>query len=149
MWRVWRDRQYLWHWRRHHHHIRVLLTLGNFTVELLPKETIHMATTINAGQTLPMTIEYTDSNGNKTSTWPTDAAPAWSDTTPATDTLVAAADGNSATALGSAAGGDDTINLALSAGGVPFSATLALTVVPVVVAPTLASIAIIPGTPTP
>ena len=108
-----------------------------------------MATTINVGQTLPMSIEYTDSNGNKTLTWPTDGAPAWSDTTPATDTLVAAADGNSATALG-VAGGDDTINLALSAGGVPFSATLALTVIPAAPpAPVLASIAIIPGTPTP
>ena len=108
-----------------------------------------MASSINVGQTLPMTIQYLDAAGNVLTGITPDAAPAWSDTTPASDTLTAAADGNSATALGLAAG-SDTISVALSVKGTPFSAELALTVVqPAPPPPVVASIAIVPGAPTP
>ncbi len=149
MWRAWRNRHYLPHWRRAHHHIRVLLTIGALTIELIPERTILMATTIKAGQTLPMTLKYTDTAGNVTTTFKTDSPAQWADTTPTADTLSADADGNSAEALGLPAGGDDTINVTVMAGGVPFTASLALTVEPEVVVRTLAKVEIVPGTPTP
>jgi hypothetical protein len=152
-WRNWRDRQYLRHWRphrRHRYHMRVLLTVTPpvgepYSIELIPEGIIRMATTINVGQTQGYQINCLDSGGNLITPQPTfDAAPAWSDDTPATDTLTASADGLTATALG-LVGGTDTISVSLNIGGVPFSATEALTVV--AAASQVASIAIAPSGP--
>jgi len=99
-------------------------------------------TTVTVGHTIALAIAYLDQNGNPMLTTPTpDAAPQWSNTTPATETLVAAADGNSAVATAVAAG-NDVINLALAVGGKQFTATLAVTVA--AVPQVLTSIAIVP-----
>lgn len=108
-----------------------------------------MATTMNAGQTLPLSIEYLDQNGMVMAVTPTpDAAPVWADTTPATETLTASPSGSSASVVGLAAG-TDTVHLNLSVNGNVFSATLDVTVEPGVQRETLTSIRIVPGTPTP
>jgi hypothetical protein len=132
-------------WRRHHHPIRPQLTVGGVAVELIPKENIHMATTINVGQTLPLSVKYLDASGNDiTADVTPDAPPAWTDTTPVTDTLTGF--GSTATALGLAAG-TDVITMDVTVGGVAFSATLDLTVAALV--PVVASVEIVAGTPTP
>ena len=92
-----------------------------------------------------MSIGYFDQHGNPMAPAPTpDAPPQWTQANPAADTLTPAPDGNSATALGLAAG-SDTISLSLTVGGATFSATLDLTVSaePQV----LTSIQIVPGAP--
>ena len=105
-----------------------------------------MAVSLNVGQSLPLSIEFLDQNGQPMATAPTtDAAPAWSNTTPAVESLVAAPGGLTAQAV-ALAGGTDTIHLNLSVGGVAFSATLDVTVV---ASQILTSIRIVPGTPTP
>lgn len=134
-------------YRRHHHHIRVILTLGGVSVELIPNGVIHMAVTQNVGQTTAFSIEYLDQNGQKMLVTPTpDAPPQWSQTDPAIDQLTAAADGNTADAKGLAAG-TETIKLDLKVGGVDFSATIDMTVVAVVPAQVLTSIAIVAAAP--
>lgn len=139
------------HFRRHRrrHRDRVILVVGNFAVELIPEESIHMATEINVGQTLPLSIRYLDTTGQPMGTPPTpDAPPAWTQTTSADDTLTPATDGLSATALGLEAG-SDVVNLTLAVGGVSFTATLDVTINAVVPVQTLGSIEIVAGTPTP
>ncbi|MES2137587.1 MAG: hypothetical protein V4502_11085 [Pseudomonadota bacterium] len=106
-----------------------------------------MATTIKVGQTLPLSIEFLDQDGKPMATAPVpDAAPAWAQTTPATESLTAAPDGMSASTVGVAAGGD-TVHLNLSVGGQAFSATLDVTVEAVAPSQTLTSIGIVAGTP--
>ncbi len=134
---------------RHHHHVRAVLIVGNFAVELIPQEILHMATTINVGQTLPLSIRYLDTTGQPMTTPPApDAAPSWTNTDAAVATLTPAADGLTADALGVAAG-SDVVDLTLMVGGVSFSASLDLTVDAVVPVQTLGSIEIVAGTPTP
>lgn len=58
-WRNWRFE----HWTRHfglhcERHVRVILVVGNFAVQLLEEGTIHMATTLVVGQTLPLALVY-------------------------------------------------------------------------------------------
>jgi hypothetical protein len=147
----------MWRWffhplwcRRHHRRVRIVIRAGNFAVELIPEEIVHMATTLHVGQTLPMSIEYLDQNGNPMLSAPPllDAPPVWANNTPATETLTASADGHTASALAMAAG-TDTVRLTLLVGGVQFSATLDVTVAAVVPIQTLTAIAIVPGTPIP
>lgn len=105
-----------------------------------------MATTDTVGQTLPLSIQFLDQHGQPMATAPTpDAAPAWTNSTPATETLTVAADGLSATALAVAAG-IDTISVSLAVGGQSFSASLAVTVAPE--PQVLTSIEIVAGAPT-
>lgn len=106
-----------------------------------------MSTTDIVGQTLPLSIAYFDQNGQPMQAAQTpDAVPAWTDTTPATETLTIAPDGLTATALAIAAGSDE-ISVSLSVGGKPFSATLAVSVNPQ--PQVLTSIQIVAGAPTP
>ena len=85
---------------------------------------------VSIGHTISCTLVFLDQNGQPMLTTPTpDAAPVWSDTTPATETLTAAADGLGASAIAMAAG-NDVISVALAVGGVQFSATLPVTVSP-------------------
>ena len=125
--------------------MRVVLIVGEFAVQLIREETIHMATQFTVGQTLPMTIAFLDQNGHAMAVPSVpDAPPVWTNSDDAAATLAPAADGMSANVLGVAAG-NDTVSLALSVGGMAFSATIDLAVAAVV--QTLTSIAIVPGTP--
>src|SRR5271165_4473895 len=72
----------------------VALTVNGITVFLQPQETTLMAVTLSIGHTLTMSLSFLDQSGNPMLTMPVpDAAPTWTDTTPATETLVAAASG--------------------------------------------------------
>jgi len=78
-----------------------------------------------------MSIEYLDQNGNPMLVTPVpDAAPAWTDTTPATGALTVAPGGMTATEL-AAEPGSDVVSVSFSVGGTGFSATLPITVTPV------------------
>ena len=136
------------HVRHHHrHHARPVLIVGNLAVDLIPEETIHMAITLNVGQSVPLTIAFLDQHGQPMATMPTLDAPAeWANSNAAVDTLAVADDHLSATDT-AVAEGTDTVTLSLSVGGVAFSATLDVTVA---AAPqVLTSVEIVPGTPTP
>jgi hypothetical protein len=117
-----------WRHRRHHHHIRVILILGGVAVELIPDGVIHMSALQDVGQTTSFSIEYLDQNGSLMLVPQSpDAAPAWSQTNAAVELLVAAADGNTASAKGLVAG-SDTVKVDLKVSGVSFSATIDMTV---------------------
>ena len=84
--------------------------------------------TVNVGHTVSMSIEYLDTNGNPMLVTPTpDAAPTWTDTTPADATLTVAPGGLTATDLAVAVG-SDLVNLSLSVGGVSFAASQGITI---------------------
>ncbi len=109
-----------------------------------------MATSINVGQTLPMTIEFLDSNGAviPPANLPAlDAAPVWANSNVADAVLTVAAGSMTAELLGTVEG-TATVTLTLSVGGVMFTATLDVTVSATGVV-TVAAIRIVPGTPTP
>ena len=130
--------------RRHNHHIRVALVIGNVAVELIPNGAIHMAFTLDAGKTENLAIEYLDANGAPMLVTPTpDSPPAWAQTNPAADTLTPAADGNTATSTGLPAGGTDTIQLTVIVGGHTFQATVDATINPAVAAQVLTSVGIV------
>jgi hypothetical protein len=75
-----------------------------------------------------MSIVYLDQNGNSMLTTPrADAAPTWSNTTPATETLKPSADGLTCEADAVAAG-SDVVSLSISVGGAAFAASLSVTV---------------------
>ena len=85
-------------------------------------------TDITLGHNLNLSIAYLDQDGNPMLVTPTpDAPPVWTNTTPATETLAVAADGNTAVAT-SVAIGSDSISLALTVGGVAFSASIIVNV---------------------
>jgi hypothetical protein len=79
--------------------------------------------TVNIGHTLNFGLSFLDQNGNPMFTTPTpDSAPVWTNTTPATETVVAAANG--LTAVGTpVAPGDDTVDVTVVVAGVSFSAS--------------------------
>jgi hypothetical protein len=109
--------------------IRLGLVVRGVTIELSPnQEVLHVAETLEVGQTDTLTLVALDQHGQPMTTQPTpDAAPVWTSSTPATETVAAAANGLSAaqTAL---AVGSDTVSVALAVNGTPYSATLAVTV---------------------
>ena len=83
---------------------------------------------VSVGHTVSMSLIFLDQSGNPMLVTPTpDAAPVWTDTTPATGTLTAAANGLTATELAIAAG-SDTVSVALAVGGEQFSASVAIDV---------------------
>lgn len=85
-------------------------------------------TDITLGHGLDLSIIYLDQNGNPMLTTPTpDGPPTWTQTTPATETLVVAPDGLTAQAT-SVAVGTDSISLNVSVGGSTFSASLLVNV---------------------
>jgi hypothetical protein len=135
-------------WRRHHRRIRVILRVGEFSVELPAKEWIHMAITMNAGQSSNLSIAFLDQNGQPMATPPTpDAPPGWANTAPASvDTLLAAPGGMTSILTGVGAG-TDTVRVSLAVGGVQFAATLDVTIDAAVSQQTLTSIGIVASTP--
>lgn len=127
--------------RRHPHF--VLLIVQGVGIILKPEEKVHlMLEEVTLGHVIGLAIKYLDANGNPMLTPPTpDAAPTWSNTTLATETLAASPDGTTCQAT-TVAVGTDTVNLQLSVGGKSFSASLQ---VQVDAAPqVLTSIAIVP-----
>lgn len=87
-----------------------------------------MAVKINLGHKLELAIAYLDQNGNPMLTAPTvDAAPAWANSTSATETLLPATNGLSCEAT-TVAVGNDTVSLTLAVGGTSFTAVLDVTV---------------------
>jgi uncharacterized protein GlcG (DUF336 family) len=102
-----------------------------------------MATELNVGQTLQLSVAFLDQHGQPMTTQPSpDATPAWSQSSSPTATLAPSSDG--LTAIEAAiAQGADTVSLTLAVGGHEFSATLEVTVnsEPQV----LTSIEIVPG----
>ena len=83
---------------------------------------------VNVGHTVSFTLVFLDQRGNPMLTTPApDAAPVWTDTTPATGTLTSAPSGLTASEIANAVG-TDTVNVALSVGGTAFTASIDLTV---------------------
>lgn len=121
---------------------RIFFIVNNVAVQLEQGRLIYMATNVTIGHEIDCAISYLDAIGNPMVTAPTpDAPPAWSDTTPGVLTLTAAPDGSTCVAKAVAAG-SDTINLSVTVGGKPFTASLA---VAVSAAPqVLTSVAIVP-----
>ena len=116
-----------WFFRRHAHPVVILMVHG-VAIKLIPHQEIVMATILTVGHKLNLAVAFFDQNGNPMLTAPTvDAAPAWSNATPATETIVASADGLSCVGT-PVAPGTDTVSLSLTVGGVAFSATLAVEV---------------------
>ena len=86
--------------------------------------------TVAIGHTVSCTLVYVDQSGNPMLVTPSpDAPPVWTDTTPATGTLTASADGLSASEVAVAAGAD-TITVTLAVAGVSFTASVDVTVTP-------------------
>ena len=84
--------------------------------------------TLTVGHTVDFALVFLDQNGNPMFVTPVpDAAPIWSDITPATGTLTPAASGLTASELAIAAG-SDTVSVSLMVGGVSFSASIDVTV---------------------
>lgn len=102
-----------------------------------------MALTLNVGQSVPLTLTYLDQNGQPMTVTP-DSPPSWSNGNTTVDTLVVAADGESATDTAVTAG-TDSIAVSVVVGGASFSASLALTVAPP--PQVLTSVEIVAGTP--
>ena len=87
-----------------------------------------MATILTIGHTLSLQLQVLDQNGNPMLTVPVyDAVPVWTNTTPETETLSVAADGQ--TAVGTpVAVGTDVVSVNFSIGGKSFSASLGVEV---------------------
>lgn len=103
-----------------------------------------MALTLEVGQTDALSITVLDSNGQPIASPTFDTPPAWSNTTPATETLAAAADDLTAT-LTAVAVGTDVVNLSCSIDGAAFTASLDVTVTAAPQVP--ASVEIVTGPP--
>lgn len=83
-----------------------------------------MSVTLAVGHTLGLALAFLDQNGNPMLVAPVpDAAPTWTDTTPATETLAVDASGLTATGT-PLVPGTDTINVSVTVGGTVFSASL-------------------------
>ena len=84
--------------------------------------------TVGAKVPLGFAIAFFDQNLQPMLTTPTpDSPPTWTNTTPASETLAVAADGETATATAVAAG-TDAVNTNVIVGGNTFTATIAVTV---------------------
>jgi hypothetical protein len=88
-----------------------------------------MSATLKVGQTLTESIAYFDTTGAPMATPPTpDSPPVWTQSTPATETLTASADGLSFSGPALAVG-TDSVSVTVVAGGQTFTASSAITVV--------------------
>jgi hypothetical protein len=82
------------------------------------------------GHTIALSLEYLDQHQNPMLTVPTpDSAPAWSNTTAATETLKVAADGLSCEA-DPVAPGVDVVNVKVTVGGNDYSASVSVEIDP-------------------
>jgi hypothetical protein len=136
-------------WRRHHFRNRdrlrffVFLKINDTSILLHPNEENFMTTILTIGHKLGLSIQVLDQNGNPMLTPVVyDAAPVWSNTTPATETLSVATDGQTATGT-PVAPGLDTVSVSFSIGGKVFNASLG---VEIDAAPQIATSAVIIAT---
>jgi hypothetical protein len=114
--------------RPHHHHHRVVLVIDNVAILLKPNEENFVMVDVTVGHTISMALKFWDQNGNPMLVDPTpDAAPAWTNTAPATETLTPSSSGLACTAT-TVAVGTDVITVALAVASAPFTATLAVNV---------------------
>jgi hypothetical protein len=132
------------HGHRHHKHheqrlgcIMLVVTVGHphhhhrhhrrYEIFLTPNRRSKLANiTVSVGHTINFTLVYLDQLGNPMLVTPTpDAAPTWTDTTPATGTLTPG--GNTASEIAIAAG-TDTVSVALAVATVAFTASIGVTV---------------------
>lgn len=89
-----------------------------------------MSVVATLGHTITCTIAYLDANGNPMLTPPApDAPPAWTQTTPATETMAVSADGLT-DVLTSVAAGTDVVGVTAVVGGATFTASLNVEVDP-------------------
>ena len=108
-----------------------------------------MATTQKVGQSIDLSIEYLDQDGQPMDTNPTpDSPPVWGNASTSVETLTASPAGDSAIARAIGAG-MDTIRVQMSVGGMSYQATLDVTVEDVISRQTLTSIGIVASTPSP
>src|SRR6266849_673878 len=112
------------HHRHRHSHFRCL-----HEMVLIPRRRNIMSNvTVNVGHNVSFSLLFLDQQGNPMLVTPTpDAPPVWSDTTAATGTLTAAANGLTASEVALAAG-TDTVNVSLMVGGVVFPGSIDVTV---------------------
>lgn len=92
-----------------------------------------MSTTVTVGHQINYSFIYVDTNGNPMLTPVTpDSPPVWADApaSPPVDTFTASADGSTAVLIASAAG-SDTVTLAVTVGGVAYTASDLVTIQPV------------------
>lgn len=126
------------HHRRHrhkhsHHKHRLLLVVivegKERTFALIePGKEANLMTTVSVGHKVALAVGFLDTNGNPMVMAPTpDSPPAWINSNPAAETLVAAADGLSAVTT-TVAPGNDVVSLTVVVGAASFSATLAVEV---------------------
>lgn len=84
--------------------------------------------TLTLGHNVECTLAYLDANGNPMLTTPkVDSPPVWTNTTPATETLVVSPDGLTAEAT-TVAVGTDSIGVTVIVAGVTFTASVAIEV---------------------
>lgn len=136
------------HHRHHrlHRHATPLFGVGPIVIELLERETIHMATSIHIDNQLPLSVAFIDSAGNPIMPAPTpDTLPVWVITDTTVATVTASTDGLTAIVNPLLVGGSTTITLTVVIGGTTFNATLDI----VIVAGAVASVQIVAGKPTP
>jgi hypothetical protein len=92
---------------KHHHHLSWRTKMSSIKVTV--------------GHSVAYSLAFLDQNGNPMIVTPKpDAAPVWSNTTPATEMVTAAADGLSATGAALAAG-TDVVSVSLAVSGTSFS----------------------------
>jgi hypothetical protein len=118
----------------------VWLLTNKFTVFLIHKTEMIMATSLHVDQIDTQTILATDAKGNPvTVTW--DSPPVWINSNPAAATNVVSSDGTSnvLTPVSTGIGLSTTVGVAAMLGGVPFSASTTYTII----AGTVAQIAIV------
>lgn len=117
------------HLRKHkHRHFHVVLFVNGVGTVLTPGQRNSLMIELTLGHNVECTLAYLDAKGNPMLVLPTPDAPAmWTNTTVATETLIAAADGNSAEAT-TVAVGTDVITVTVTVKGTVFTANLAVTV---------------------
>ena len=119
-----------WRHHRHHHHHRIMVvfTINETSILLTPNQGTVLMENLNLGQNLSLAIAFLDAAGNPMVTAPTpDAAPSWTQTTPATESLTPDSGGMTAQTK-SLAVGSDSITVSVVVGGATFTATLAVNV---------------------
>ena len=128
-----------WRNRFRIHHFHVALFVGNVGVVLHPYQEAFLMVDAKVGQSISYSLEFLDQHGQPIAVTP-DAAPEWSDTTPATEALTQSSDGLSAHGAAIAVG-QDTVAVKVVVGGKEFDATIAVNVTEA--PPVLTSVAIV------
>jgi hypothetical protein len=109
----------------HRHRFRAALVVDGLAIILTPNQELNMATVVNVGHKVNLSVLFFDQNGNPMLTAPTPDSVAWANSNAAAETLVSSGTTAVATAI---APGTDQISLEVVVAGATFSATLAVEV---------------------